>query len=141
MSNSPEKKFSLKKIVHHSEQDKPLPFNQALLYAREGLYYALRTQRNFKIHTCIALCAIALGFIFSISTAQWCAIVLCITIVFSAELINTAIECAIDLLSPGWSELAKRAKDCAASGVYVAALGSVVIACIIFFPKFFALFQ
>lgn len=127
-------------LVHHATTDVPLPFLQALSCARAGFRYAVRTQRNFKIHTTIALIAVVLGFVCAISATQWCVIVLCIAGVFAFELVNTAIESVIDLVSPEWSELAKRAKDCAAGAVYIAALGSVVIACIIFIPKLIGLF-
>lgn len=135
-NNSPGQ--ALQKLVHHSGIDKPIPFTKALSCARQGFRYAVSTQRNFKIHAVIGCLAVFLGFSFSVSAVEWCAIVICIALVFAAEFMNTAIECTIDLLSPEWNELAKRAKDCAAAGVYMTALGSLVIALIIFLPKLFA---
>ena len=80
-----------------------------------------------------------LGFLLEIDTPSWLAIALCIFGVFAAELINTSIESVVDMVSPQWSELAKRAKDCAAGAVCVSAFGSVVIAAIVFIPRLLSL--
>ncbi len=128
-----------KRYVRHVGDASRFTLGHAFSCAQDGLRYGLITQRNFKIHALFAILAIVLSVVLGISTAEWCAIVLCIIGVFALELANTAVESAIDLISPEWSELAKRAKDCAAASVYVAALGSVVIACIVFVPKLLAL--
>ncbi|MCI9128767.1 MAG: diacylglycerol kinase family protein [Eggerthellaceae bacterium] len=125
--------------VRHVGDGSRFTLLQAFACARSGLRYAIRSQRNFKIHSVFALLAIVLSFALQISVPEWCAIVICIALVYALELANTAVESAIDLVSPGWNELAKRAKDCAAAAVYVAALASVVIACIVFIPRACAL--
>ncbi len=128
-----------KRYVRHVGDTSRFTLGHAFSCAQDGLRYGLITQRNFKIHAFFAILAIILGFALGISGAEWCAIVLCIVGVFALELANTAVESAIDLISPEWSELAKRAKDCAAASVYVAALGSVIIAGIVFLPKLLTL--
>lgn len=128
-----------RRYVRHAGDQSRFTFKDAFSCAQAGLRYALGTQRNFKIHAAVAILAIVLGFLFRISGAEWCAIVLCIMVVFALELANTAVESAIDLVSPQWNELAKRAKDCAAASVYVAAIGSVVVAAIVFIPKLLVL--
>lgn len=112
---------------------------KAFSCAAAGIAYAFRTQRNLKVQAAFAAAAVALGIAFRISPPEWCAIVLCIMAVFSLEIVNTAVESAVDLASPEWHELAGRAKDCAAGAVYVSALGSLVIAGIIFIPRMLAL--
>ena len=64
--------------------------------------------------------------------------VLCIALVMALEIVNTAIESIVDLASPEWHILAKRAKDCAAGAVYLAAFASVVVAAIVFVPRLIA---
>ncbi len=62
----------------------------------------------------MAVVAIALGFGLRIDTPSWLAVIVCIGMMFALETVNTAIEAVVDLASPGYHELARRAKDCAA---------------------------
>lgn len=104
-------------------------------YASQGIWYAATTQRNMKIHFTVALLVIILGAIVSLTGVEWCVILLVIGAVISLELVNTAIESTIDLVSPQYHELAKIAKDVAAGAVFVMAIISVIIGLIIFVPK------
>lgn len=131
---SPDASNSTEKLVHHAAEDAPISMGRAFKCARCGIAYALRTQRNFKIHAAFALAAVALGFILQIPSASWLAIVLCIAAVFSLEIMNTAVEAIVDMVSPQWNELAMRAKDCAAGAVYVFAAASLVVAAVVFVP-------
>lgn len=115
-------------------------FLQALRFAVSGVVSALRSERNLKIDVCLAFVAIALSAVFQISAAEWCAIFVCIGLVFSLEIMNTAIEATVDLASPELHSQAKRAKDCAAGAVLFAAAISVCVAAIVFVPRFIALF-
>lgn len=124
-----------KNYVRHACDKTPFSFSSALFCAWKGLGCALTTQRNFKIHFFFAVLAVLLGFILQISQIGWIAIVLCIGIVFALEVVNTAIEFIVDLVSPEWNELAMCAKDCAAAAVLIAAITSVVIATIVYIPK------
>lgn len=120
-------------LVHHLD-DKPVHIATAFHCAREGIAYAYLTQRNFKIHTAFAVLAVILGIVLGIDVPSWVAIVLCIALVFGLEMMNTAIEAVVDLVSPEWNLFAKRAKDCAAGAVYVAAAASLVVAAFVFIP-------
>lgn len=111
----------------------------AFANAGAGFAFAFRTQRNMKIHLAVAVVALALGFAFSIAPAEWLAVVVCIVVVFALECLNTAVESVVDLVSPGYHELAKRAKDCAAAAVFVAAIGAVVVEAVILVPRIVAL--
>ena len=64
---------------------------------------------------------------------------LCIIAVFSLEMLNTAVESIVDLVSPEWNRLAMVAKDCAAGSVFVAAIGSLVVAAIVYIPPLVAI--
>lgn len=104
-----------------------------------GLAGAFRTERNLKIDACFAVLAVVLGLAFGIDAPSWLAIVVCIGMMFSLETVNTAIEAVVDLASPGYHELAKRAKDCAAGAALAGAIASVAVACIVFIPRLAAL--
>lgn len=132
------------RFVRHAGEDRgrgarAFPLARAFSCAWAGIAYAFSSQRNLKIHLTFALVAVALGFALGISEAGWLAVVLCIALVMALEVVNTAVESVVDLVSPEWNLLAKRAKDCAAGAVYLAAFASVVVACIVFVPRLAAL--
>ncbi|MEM8638815.1 MAG: diacylglycerol kinase family protein [Cyanobacteria bacterium P01_G01_bin.54] len=104
-------------------------------YAWAGVYYAFRTQRNFRIHTAIAVVAVGLGFGLQISTVEMAIVGLTCALVMVLELLNTALESVVDLtVEKNYHELAKIAKDCAAGAVLVAAIASVFVASLILLP-------
>ena len=103
-------------------------------YAFSGLWYALRTQRNARVHVVIAILAILMGLFLHISTVEFAMIFVAITGVFIAEMFNTVCELCVDLASPEYHPLAKIAKDVAAGAVLLSAMLSVVIGLLIFVP-------
>jgi diacylglycerol kinase (ATP) len=78
---------------------------------------------------------IIMGFVFNISITEWCICITLFGLVISLELINTAIETVVDMITLDKNEKAKKAKDISASAVLVSAMASVVIGLIIFIPK------
>ena len=88
---------------------------QSFRHAFEGLRYALRTQRNARIHALAAVTVAALGSWLRISPGEWAMLVLTIRFVFSFELLNTMVETLVDLVSPEHHPLARTAKDVAAA--------------------------
>jgi diacylglycerol kinase len=84
---------------------------------------------------------VVLGFFFGIKAIEWCVIALCCGAVFSAEAMNTAIENIVDLVSPQYHILAKKAKDCAAAAVLLMAIAAACCGAIIFLPKIVELFK
>lgn len=104
-------------------------------HALEGIITALKTQPNFRIHLILALIAVVLGIITRISKPEWALITLTIVLGLSIELLNTAIEFTVDLLTDQHHILAKYAKDCAAGAMLVYAVGSVLVGGLIFLPK------
>ncbi len=107
-------------------------------YAFHGLWYALRTQRNARVHAIIATLAILVGIFFHISAVEFAMIFVAITGVFVAEMFNTVIEICVDLASPTYHPLAKVAKDVAAGAVLLNALLSVVIGLFVLGPHVWA---
>ncbi len=109
-------------------------------YAFNGVWYALRTQRNARVHTAIAILAIATGILLHISAVEFAMIFIAITGVFIAEMFNTVLELCVDLASPEYHPLAKIAKDVAAGAVLLNAVLAIIIGLFIFGPHLWALF-
>jgi diacylglycerol kinase (ATP) len=103
-------------------------------YALEGLSTMLRTQPNFVVHLIAAALALALGAVLRLSPPEFAVIVLAIALVLAVECVNTTLETLCDLVQPGFHPLIKRAKDVSAGAVLIAAIGSVVIALVVFGP-------
>ena len=82
--------------------------------------------------------AVGAGFLLGISRLEWVAIVICILLVTAAEAMNTALEYLTDLVSPGFHELAGKAKDAAAAAVLITAIGAVIVGLLIFVPRMWA---
>lgn len=113
-------------------------FLAALRCAANGILLASK-ERNFRIDVVFALITIALGFICGISTFEWLIVIVCFGLVLGGETLNSALEAIVDLASPGYHELAGKAKDCAAGAVLLFAIASFLIGCIIFIPKLIGL--
>lgn len=109
-------------------------FIKAFGFAWNGLRQAFRTEPNFRFELLCAFLVVFLGFYFQLSKYEWVACVFCIGIVLLTELMNTAIESLTNLVSPGYHELAKNAKDLAAAAVLLAAFCALVVGLIIFVP-------
>lgn len=109
-------------------------------YAFSGLKYGFINTKNLHIDLFFILAVIICGFVFNISLIEWTIIILCISLVVSLELVNTAIESVVDLSSPDIHPLAKASKDVAAGAVLFSAIMTAIIGIIIFLPKFIDLF-
>lgn len=107
-------------------------FIKSLSYALAGIKVAVGEQRNVQIHLTIFLLVIAAGLFIDINHSEWLAVILASSIVISIEMINTAIEKAVDLASPEIHPLAKKAKDIAAGAVLVAVCFAVIIGLLVF---------
>ena len=108
---------------------------KSFYYAFQGIKVNILTERNLAIHFCVMLLVIVCGFTFKISTTEWLICILLFGFVITLELMNTAIETAIDICKPEISPKAKLAKDTAAGAVLVVAIVAVVVGIIIFGPK------
>lgn len=107
----------------------------SFIYAWRGLMYALVSQRNMKIHLLAAVVVLLAGFLLRITLLEWALVLITIGMVITAEIINTAIECVVDLVTREMQPLARKAKDSAAGAVLLAAGFSVIIGLIIFLPR------
>ncbi len=114
---------------------------QSFRCAFEGIAGSVRQERNMKIHLTMSLLVIILGLVLSIDQTEWMFIALAIGGVLSAELMNSAVEKAVDLYTRDFHPLAKMAKDMAAGAVLVISVAALVIGLLIFIPKLFVLFS
>jgi diacylglycerol kinase len=108
-------------------------------HAFNGLWYALRTQRNVSVHVVLAIVATLLGLVLRITPLEFALVFIAISSVFIAEMFNTVFELCVDLASPDYHPLAKIAKDVAAGAVLLSAILAVVIALLVFGPHLLAL--
>jgi len=110
-------------------------------FAFKGIAAVLRTQHNFRIQLAAFILVVAAGFIFGISPAEWCIVFLASALVLSLEIINSAIEFLVDLLSPEYHEKAGMIKDISAGAVLVAAIMAAITGIIIFGKEIIAFFN
>jgi diacylglycerol kinase (ATP) len=103
-------------------------------YATRGVVSLLRSQHNAWIHAAASVAVVALGFYAGLSRSEWCLVVLAMTVVWSAEAVNTAFEALCDVASPDLHPLVERAKDIAAGAVLLAAAGAAVVGVLVFGP-------
>lgn len=103
-------------------------------YAWQGIRQCVGREQNLSFHLIVTVLVIGAGFAFGITTGEWTAICLCIGLVVSAELFNTAIERLVNLVSPQRHPLAGQVKDIAAGAVLVCALAAIAVGLIIFVP-------
>ncbi|MBX4149989.1 diacylglycerol kinase [Paenibacillus sp. LC231] len=101
--------------------------------AIRGILTAVQTERNMKIHIAAALIVFIAAALLQLDRMSWLFLVLAIALVFIAELVNTAVEAIIDLISPEEHVLARVAKDTAAGAALVAAVFAVVIGILVFY--------
>src|SRR5690349_17795227 len=109
-------------------------------YAFHGLWYALRTQRNVRVHLVVAIIVTIAGIFLRVSALEFALLYVAIAGVFIAEMFNTVIEICVDLAKPEYHPLARIAKDVAAGAVLLSALLAVVIGLFVLGPHVWTFF-
>lgn len=109
-------------------------------YAFSGVWHALRTQRNMRVHLALGCLVIIAGLLFHISTVEFALLFIAIMLVFMAEMFNTVSEICIDLSTPEYHPQAKIAKDVAAGAVLLNAILAIFIGLCVFVPHLWPLF-
>ncbi len=107
---------------------------ESFRFAGAGVFYVLRTQRNFRIHLTVTLGVALLGIWLQLPPGAWSTLLLTIGRVLIAEMFNTAAETLVDLASPDYHPLAKLVKDLAAGAVLVSALIAVLVGLLLLGP-------
>jgi diacylglycerol kinase len=110
---------------------------KAFVHALNGMRYFFLHERNGKLQLCAATAVVALGFGLRVSATDWLALLLCIALVLSLEMLNSALEKLCDLVQEEFHPVIKTVKDVAAAAVLFACLIAAIIGCIIFLPKMF----
>ena len=110
---------------------------KAFGYAISGFAHVFKTQHAMWFHCLTAFFVVIAGIYFQISAADWRWLALCITLVWGAETINTAVEIVCDAVSLSHHPLIGKSKDVAAGAVLVANMGSIVILTLTLWPYFF----
>ena len=116
-------------------------FFKSFANAFNGIISAIKTEQNLIIDLVITILTIILGFILKISTIEFLIVILAIGLVISMELINTAIEYAVDLSMPEIHPLAKLSKDISSGAVLISAVIALIVGIIIYLPKVIDLFR
>lgn len=100
--------------------------------ALSGLWQAFKSEPHLKLHGVAAVLVVTAGFYFSISQTEWIAVLGCITLVISLELINSAIEKLCNLVMPQQHPTIKYIKDVAAAAVLIACIFAVIVGLLVF---------
>lgn len=116
-------------------------FGKSFKYAVSGIVYCIKTQRNIVIQLVFAILAIFFGVFLKISKFEWAIIIFTIMFVIFSEMLNTAVESVVDLVTEEFSEKAKIAKDVAAGAVLVSAINAICMGLIIFLDKIIVFFN
>ena len=110
-------------------------FLDSFLHAYDGIVSSLYKERNMNIHLAMSVLVIVAGVIFKISYTEWLVCMVFIALVITTELINTAIEAVVDMITTKENNFAKVAKDTSAGAVLVVSLMAAFVGLIIFVPK------
>ncbi|HEX2606624.1 MAG TPA: diacylglycerol kinase family protein [Flavisolibacter sp.] len=106
-------------------------------FAWNGIRAVLRTEHNTWIHLALTLAVVTGGIGFRIGRQEWIVLILAMAFVWVTEILNTAIEKAMDFISMERHPMIRLVKDLAAAAVLIASLAALIIGCLIFIPKLF----
>lgn len=110
-------------------------------HAAEGILFAARSQRNFRIHLAAAAAALAAGAALAFSRVEMMILILTVSLVIVAELFNTALEFLLNLLEARNHPAVRAVKDITAGAVFLMSIGSVVMGLLLFGPRLAAIFR
>ena len=128
MANAKDKKFSFKRLA------------ASWTNSFAGLKYAYLHEQSLTIHIILTAIVVYCGFYFEITPMQWALMLFVMALIIVTELINTAIEATVDLVTDKWHPLAKIAKDCASAAVFVVCIMAACMWLYVFLPKILKLF-
>lgn len=129
VSKGKKKKYSIKRFV------------KGFGYAFSGIIHSFKTEQNLLIDFILGIIAIVGGILLKFTSIELCIVILTIGLIIGLELMNTAIEYAIDMAMPEIHPLAKMSKDIAAGSVLFASICALVIGIILYLPKIIILFK
>ena len=113
-------------------------FSQSIEFALTGIRTVFQDERNMRSHLILGIITILFGFIFQLNKWEWLWILLCVFLVIIMEIVNTAFENVVDMVTDfHFHSIGKKIKDMAAGAVLITALFAVIVGCIIFLPKIY----
>ena len=115
-------------------------FKKSLKHAIDGMFYAIKHEKNFRIEVMMAIFVIAMMFVFKLKNWEIIVLVLIIMWVLILELVNTVFERVVDILKPRIHPYAHLIKDLMAAVVLLSSIVAVIVGVIIFYPYFMDLF-
>lgn len=104
-------------------------------YSFDGLVYAYKNEQSIWIHAVCSFVGIILGILLRITRTQWNILLITLAVILSIELLNTAIEAVVDMVTPEYNKLAKVAKDCGSAATFVVSITGAIISATIFIPR------
>ncbi len=107
-------------------------FLRSVRYAIHGIWAGISDQRNLKVQIVIAFIVVGAGFYLDITSMEWCIVLICMAVVIGLEMINSAIESLVDLVTLERKPLAGKIKDIAAGAVLFVSIISLIVGVIIF---------
>ena len=107
---------------------------KSFTFAWKGIKTCAGHEQNITFHLIVAVLVVIAGFALKITPPEWTAVIICIGMVITAELFNSAIERLVDLVSPEWNKIAGEVKDISAGAVLVTAIAAAIVGLIIFIP-------
>ncbi len=113
---------------------KPKNWVQRANVAIEGIIYVVKTQRHMRYHLFAAVAALILGLVLNISRSDILLLCMAIVLVLATEMLNTAIETMVDMISEEFHPMARNAKDIAAGVVLIASIGALMLGYLILYP-------
>ncbi|MBD3369117.1 diacylglycerol kinase family protein [Candidatus Fermentibacteria bacterium] len=102
-------------------------------HAFRGLSILLRTQTNARIHLAATVAVVVLAILLEVKPIEWAVLLLAVSVVWSAEALNSSLEQIADRASPEWHPLVQKAKDMAAGAVLLAAIAAAAVGVLVFY--------
>lgn len=115
-------------------------FLRTFKFSYDGLKYAYKNEQSMLTHLFLSIITVIVGLLLGITLYEWLIITISLTVVLAFELINTAIEAAVDLITLEINPLAKIAKDCGSAATGITSVIALIIILVIFIPYIIALF-
>ena len=116
-------------------------FKKSFSYSLDGLKYAYKYEQSMFIHFMVTIFVLVMGFICELTLTEWAIVLITIGVVLASELINTAIEAVVDLVTLEIHPLAKIAKDCGSAATFVLSIIAAFIGIAIFVPHLVEMFR
>ncbi len=132
---------SKKEMIRHKEEGNAISrYCSSFFHAVDGIVYAIEKEHNFIIMMIASLLVFLFAILFSVSFTELMILIILVALVMACEMVNTAIEAIVDLVTLEQHPLAGLAKDAAASASLILSIASFICGMIIFIPKILALF-